>query len=679
MNKLLEFPDQIRMRHVRDALWRRGAGGASVMVGSGFSRNAEIKVAGGRRPPDWAGVANAMRAQMSLDPEEGGRYGEEAPAVDALVTAQRYSDEFGRAELHRFLREQIRDDDMEPGDLHRRLLALPWADVFTTNWDTLLEQTRELTITPTYEVVRVMHELPLATRPRIVKLHGSLPAQFPLIATEKDYRDYPHEFAPFVNTARQALMETVFLLLGFSGDDPNFLRWSEWVRKELGCSAPKIYLAGWLDLEKDVRESLGEKGVVPIDLACHPSQGEWRQQQMEHEFAMDWLLSTLELGQPYPSEEWPKALAQPGASIRPHLEPVDRTAWIAPIVAAELADKEEVEGLSEEKIDDLVSMWAHNRALYPGWLALPEHLRTELRDPGIHDISGDLLDASKEDHILQGMGDRSLVERLQIVHEIAWRREIRLEPLGAELAKLAKAILEEVAQDREALEQRVLDRQAVGRIAMALVTHARFAFDRCRFDEAARVATEFAQHDANVLHRLQYEKCLWSVYESDIGSLVDALDAWKMDAGDPYWAVRKASLMFEADHGSEEAVPLLQSAVAKLRRSRGYSLEISVLSRESWATYLARKLDERSWSDADGSDPHRARARDLARFNCDPPREIQALINAIQWRGEREKGPGFELGEGARPHGTVEFRQEGIPSTDSMRHRRRIGLSDLRR
>ena len=125
--------------------------------------------------------------------------------------------------------------------------------------------------------------------------------------------------------------------------------------------------------------------------------------------------------------------------------------------------------------------------------------------------------------------------------------------------------------------------------------------------------------------------------------------------------------MFEADHGSEEAVPLLQSAVAALRRSRGYSLDISALSRESWAAYLARKLDERSWSDADGSDPHRARARDLARFNCDPPREIQALINAVEWRGEREKGPGFELGEGARPHGTGEFRQEGIPSSNSIR------------
>ena len=187
------------------------------MVGSGFSRSAEMKAPRGGTPPDWADVARAMHAKLKQISAKAGGSGVDSSALDALSTAQRFSDEFGRVELHRFLRDQIRDDDMEPGGLHRRLLALPWVDVFTTNWDTLLERTRELTISPTYEVVRAVDELPLASRPRIVKLHGSLPAHFPLIATELDYRDYPKEFAPFVNTARQALMETLFLLLGFFG------------------------------------------------------------------------------------------------------------------------------------------------------------------------------------------------------------------------------------------------------------------------------------------------------------------------------------------------------------------------------------------------------------------------------------------------------------------------------
>ena len=637
------------------------------MVGSGFSRNAEMKAPGAGTPPDWADVTIAMRGKLERAAADAGGNGVDGSALDALGTAQRYSDEFGRVELHRFLRDQIRDEDMEPGGLHCRLLALPWVDVFTTNWDTLLERTRELTVSPTYEVVRAIDELPLASRPRIVKLHGSLPAHFPLIATEEDYNEYPKRFAAFVNTARQALVETVVLLLGFSGDDPNFLRWSEWVRKELGTSAPKIYLAGWLDLSQEVRHELEDRGVVPIDLASHPNHEEWRRQRMEHRFAMEWLLTTLESGEPYPPEEWPKALAQPGSSVPAHLEPVDRTIWRAPRVPAGSPGDEDGE-LADDIVDALVATWAYNREIYPGWLALPEQLRRDLSDPWLHGMTGDLLDASKEDRIVQGLAGRALAERLRIVHEIVWRREIRLEPLGVELALMAKTAVEEVANSREDSKERVLDRRAARRVAMALVTHARFGFDRNEFDEAIRVATGFAQHDRNARHYLEYEKCLWALYETDNGSLVEALDAWRVDDGDPYWAVRKASLMFEVGHGSEQVLPMVRSAIAALRRSRGYSLDISVLSRESWAAYLARRLEKQSWSGVDGSDPHRARARDLARFNCDPPSEIRALINAAEWRAEPEKGPGFELGEGPRPRGLVEFKQEG-PSPDWYRAR----------
>ena len=126
--------------------------------------------------------------------------------------------------------------------------------------------------------------------------------------------------------------------------------------------------------------------------------------------------------------------------------------------------------------------------------------------------------------------------------------------------------------------------------------------------------------------------------------------------------------MFECGHRNEQVLSLVRSAVAVLRRSRGYSLDISVLSRESWAAYLGRRLEKRLWSDADGSDPHRARARDLARFNCDPPSEIRALINAVDSRKESEKGPGFELGEGPRPRGLIEFKQTS-PSPEWYRAR----------
>ena len=116
-------------------------------------------------------------------------------------------------------------------------------------------------------------DLATTVAPRIVKLHGSFPSNRPFVVTEEDYRTYPIRFAPFVNTVQQALMESIFLLVGFSGDDPNFLHWCGWVRDHLGPAAPRLYLAGALGLDRPTRLMLEERGVIPIDLTSEAIWG----------------------------------------------------------------------------------------------------------------------------------------------------------------------------------------------------------------------------------------------------------------------------------------------------------------------------------------------------------------------------------------------------------------------
>ena len=139
----------------------------------------------------------------------------------------RLGDEFeaalGRSRLNELLQDTIRDHDYEPGRLHRLLLELPWADVFSTNYDTLLERASRQVVDRRYDVIRTTEEIPLAMRPRIVKLHGTFPSNPPFIFTGEDFRMYPRRFAAFVNLTQQAMMENVFCLLGFSGDDPKEL------------------------------------------------------------------------------------------------------------------------------------------------------------------------------------------------------------------------------------------------------------------------------------------------------------------------------------------------------------------------------------------------------------------------------------------------------------------------
>ena len=211
----MSIPDQKYMNHVRDALWSR-SGHASVMIGSGFSKNARPARPDAGELPLWHELARAMSNKLH-PPNPGGPPAGSLDPKGALELAQEYKDSFERGSLHLFLQQQIRDGDFNPGDFHRRLLTLPWRDVFTTNWDTLLERTRLSVPERPYSVVHNKDEIPLSAQPRIIKLHGSIDGHYPLTVTEQDYSDYPDQHAPFVNTVQQAMMETVFCLIGFSG------------------------------------------------------------------------------------------------------------------------------------------------------------------------------------------------------------------------------------------------------------------------------------------------------------------------------------------------------------------------------------------------------------------------------------------------------------------------------
>jgi hypothetical protein len=86
------------------------------------------------------------------------------------------------------LLEAIPDNDFRPGRLHRLLLDLPWVDVLTTNYDTLLERSAQMLVGRKYSTIRTTQDIPLAMRPRITKLHGTLPAHRPFVLTEEDFR-----------------------------------------------------------------------------------------------------------------------------------------------------------------------------------------------------------------------------------------------------------------------------------------------------------------------------------------------------------------------------------------------------------------------------------------------------------------------------------------------------------
>ena len=595
------------------------------MIGSGFSRNALKARPDANDPPTWRDVAKAVYDKLY---PQGGDGDPGTATSDFLRLAQEYEAAFGRGDLHRFLGELIRDDDFLPGDLHIRLLSLPWRDVFTTDWDTLLERARTSVADRAYSVVQNMDEIPLANRPRIVKLHGSFPSHFPLIFTEEDYRTYPTKFAPFVNTVQQAMMETVFCLIGFSGDDPNFLQWAGWVRDNLGDAAPKIYLAGWLELSPHRRRMLEDRNVVPIDLALHPKVGEWLPEHLRHQYATEWLLHTLERGRPYDVSEWPSRPSWQHLPVPELIQPVEEVVSDEP--ENELPEKEK--GSLLDSVRNILKVWTHNRTIYPGWLAAPASARALMEWNTGH----------YESRILDVFSDLTPVERLEAIHELVWRGEILLNPISSKLESAAQDVL-----NRIDCQNRTIDgstdpeiewgpvREAWRTVALALVTVARHSLNQDVFEQRIEALSPFLQDNLDIDHRIRHERCLWAMYSMDFGALEGLLKNWRTENCDPVWMMRKAALLFETGQ-HDGATELAEHALSAIREMPIGDLSLAGPSREGWALWLV--------SQPENYQMFFKRWNELAPLKCNALMERQLIADAIKDNRGTEGAPSFDLG-----------------------------------
>ena len=106
---------------------------AAVLVGAGFSRNA-IRLDGSEKlMPDWNELAKIFCEKLGLK-YTNNQY------IDPLSLAQQVEVLYGKPYLNNLLKTVMEDEAYQPGKVHDLLMSLPWTDVFTTNYDTLLER-----------------------------------------------------------------------------------------------------------------------------------------------------------------------------------------------------------------------------------------------------------------------------------------------------------------------------------------------------------------------------------------------------------------------------------------------------------------------------------------------------------------------------------------------------------
>jgi SIR2-like domain len=634
----LLLPDQIHINRIRERLWcGRDIGQASVMIGSGFSRNA-VKVFPTAPPfPLWNDLVGELQTRLGSKNSDVIRLGSEYEVV------------FGRQSLDDLLLSLIPDLQYQPDKLHKLLLSLPWSDVFTTNYDTLLERTTPFIYDRKYDTVLTHSDLPGRMKPRIVKLHGSFPSHRPFIFTEEDYRSYPKKFAPFVNTVQQSIMENIFCLIGFSGDDPNFLNWIGWVRDNLGDSTPPIYLCGLLNLSASQKQLLATKNIITIDLSPIFTTTEYPDRNIRHARAIEWFLLNLMQGEPANRLDWPEPPVT--KDLKKWNPSTDLPSFPKIKIVSSTWENSHSSNLNYESLDTndiskIIENWRMCREAYPGFVICPHSSRNQIwlyTDSWVIELI--------RSQALENLQKSTPIDCLSILYEIIWRFEKCLTPLYYEISKIIENTLVAInpfpkkikienekgslvtPESKEKIDWSEIRQQWVT-LAFVIIKEARRDREQEKFDMwIARVA-KIVDSDLDWHSRWFHEQCLFELVSLNKSKLISLLHDWQHLNLSSMWQVKLSGILFEIGE-CLKAEEIARQALADIRsRLRSYVVDYSLLSQEGVAMMMVETIEQSNnyekfyerLLDRDNQD----RWDTLQRYKCNPRIELERLQNICQ-------------------------------------------------
>ncbi|MFM2639846.1 SIR2 family protein [Vibrio chagasii] len=553
------------LNEIAEKLWSQPSH-ATVMVGAGFSKNASNSF------PSWVQLGDAFYEKISGEKPTN----KDTQYANALKLADSVDAVFGRPALDSLLVNNIPDLTVEPSPLHEELLTFPWSDIFTTNYDTLLERAAGNVVEYRYDVVVNSHELINSTQPRIIKLHGSFPTAKPFIITEEDYRTYPSKFAPFVNTVQQSLLENTLCLIGFSGDDPNFLKWIGWIRDNLGeNNSLRIYLIGVFNFSDADKALLSKRNIIAVDMFSCEGIGEhdhYKALEIFFKYLRDQKKQEVDL-------EWPAGILLPSLNHKMEKSP---------------------------QVEAICDTLAKYRKSYPGWIIAPKKSRDEISNKVIQWCSKVTLDDELSDTLL-----------FKLVDELVWYSNISLSPIFDDFAELILSVVEKNKSEAGLLEMKC--------------SLARYYREEYRWSEYDHLLSQLVSSDAST-HRVIYESCLGNIAKLQFDLLKKQLNSWKVPIEQPEWSLKKSALLAETGD-TDDAYVLANNALKYIRSQLNLSRlneNIRLLSLESIAMVNLRMMPKSRTDSHVNIDSSSKRWNVLSSYKCDPYGEVDAFKSSLK-------------------------------------------------
>ena len=204
-----------------------------------------------RRFPSWPLLVERMTSELigvAEDAAEAAAYERFMRSNDPLDGAQLYRLAVGDTRYFEFLDTQFEtrpEDAKRLTPSHDALVALPVRELFTTNYDGLIELAHE----------RRGVQLEVSADPRsflehkvqhperhLVKLHGTWDEHRSIVLTRDDYARSRVARAEMFAALAQEARYTTFLFVGFSLADPNFNLIRDEARAVMADAMPTSYL-----------------------------------------------------------------------------------------------------------------------------------------------------------------------------------------------------------------------------------------------------------------------------------------------------------------------------------------------------------------------------------------------------------------------------------------------------
>jgi hypothetical protein len=201
----------------------------------------------GQPLPSWKLLISRMRRELAYErpPHEQDELNAFFEDQDYLDCAQLFRRLVGEPVYFTFLRKQFAPEGgFHITPTHDELVALGLPVLFTTNYDTLIEQAHSqaaVHLTTSSDEREFRAHLSSKSERHLVKLHGTIERTTTIVLTRDDYARSRLARREMFASLRHDLLNTSFLFVGFSLTDPNINIILDDVRVALDGDVPISY------------------------------------------------------------------------------------------------------------------------------------------------------------------------------------------------------------------------------------------------------------------------------------------------------------------------------------------------------------------------------------------------------------------------------------------------------